>query len=262
MARDRTDWFSRLGDRLLTLGEWVGGGLRLLAQATWWCRALPANLDKVVGQLAEIGNATLPIASIMALFIGGVLALQTGVELARFGVQGTLGGIVGLSMVRELGPVMTALLVAGRVGSAMAAELGAMSVYEEIDALRTLDIDPVRYLVMPRLVASVLALPCLVIYADVLGWLGAAIVASSNQKIHVDFHAFFSHLREVVAFPDILNGLAKAVVFGGIVAVVSCHVGLETRGGPREIGRSVTRAVVFSFIFIFVFDYLMTRVLL
>lgn len=262
MRPDRSDWFSRLGDRLLTLGQWVGGGLALLVRAAWWCRALPANLDKVVGQLAEIGNATLPIAAIMAMFIGGVLALQTGVELAQFGVQGTLGGIVGLSMVRELGPVMTALLVAGRVGSAMAAELGAMSVYEEIDALRTLDIDPVRYLVMPRLVASVLALPALVIYADVLGWLGAAIVASSNPRIHVDFHAFFSHLREVVNFPDVLNGLAKAVVFGAIVAVVSCHVGLETRGGPREIGRSVTRAVVFSFIFIFVFDYVMTRVLM
>jgi phospholipid/cholesterol/gamma-HCH transport system permease protein len=262
MAPERTDWFSRLGERLLTLGQGIGGGLALLARAVWWCRAVPANADKVVAQLAEIGNATLPIAAIMALFVGGVLALQTGVELAQFGVQGTLGGIVGLSMARELGPVMTALLVAGRVGSAMAAELGAMSVYEEIDALRTLDIDPVRYLVMPRLVASVLALPCLVVYADLLGWLGGALVASANQRIQVDFHAFFSHLREVVAIGDIGNGLAKAVVFGAIVAVVSCQVGLETRGGPREIGRSVTRAVVFSFIFIFVFDYVMTRLLM
>ncbi|MEK7221002.1 MAG: ABC transporter permease, partial [candidate division NC10 bacterium] len=110
---------------------------------------------------------TLPIASLMALFIGGVLALQTGSRLAQFGLEGNIGGIVGLSMVKELGPVMTALLVAGRVGSAIAAEVGAMNVYEEIDALKTLNINPVRYLVMPRLLASVIAVPALAMYVNV-----------------------------------------------------------------------------------------------
>ncbi|HSB70408.1 MAG TPA: ABC transporter permease [Candidatus Methylomirabilis sp.] len=240
----------------------MGEGVTLLLQAAYWCKAAPRNLDKILAHLLEFGNATLPIASLMAIFIGGVLALQTGSRLAQFGLEGNIGGIVGLSMVKELGPVMTALLVAGRVGSAIAAEVGAMNVYEEIDALRTLNINPVRYLVMPRLLASLIAVPALCMYVNVIGLLGGALVSAVNPKIHVSVRLFRLNFQEVVKFSDVMDSLFKSVVFGMAVAITCCYVGLRTTGGPEEIGRSVTRSVVLSFMFIFVLNYLITRSLM
>lgn len=250
------------GGVILRFLETTGEVLLLLWQAARETRAAARNVDKIVAHMAEIGNATLPIASLTALFIGGVLSLQSGFQLAKLGAEENLGGLVGLSMVKELGPVMTSLLVAGRVGSAMAAEIAAMSVYEEIDALRTLDIDPVRYLVMPRVLASLLALPVLTLYVDVLGWIGGALVGAVNPQINVSFHTFFNNLRQFMEVRDLLDGLVKAMVFGVTVAIICCYVGLQTRGGPREVGRSVTRAVVLSFICIFIFDYVITRLLI
>jgi phospholipid/cholesterol/gamma-HCH transport system permease protein len=240
----------------------LGDGVMLFLQALYWCRAAPRNADKIVTHLLEFGNATLPIASLMAVFIGGVLALQTGSRLALFGLEGNIGSIVGLSMVKELGPVMTSLLVAGRVGSATAAEVGAMNVYEEIDALKTLDINPVRYLVMPRLLASVLAVPALCMYVNVIGLLGGALVSWVNPKIGVSLRLFRLNFQEVVKFSDVLDSVIKSVVFGVAVAITCCYVGLRTRGGPEEIGRAVTRAVVLSFMLIFVLNYLITRALM
>jgi phospholipid/cholesterol/gamma-HCH transport system permease protein len=240
----------------------VGEGTSLFLQAVYWFKVAPRNVDKILTHLLEFGNATLPIASLMALFIGGVLALQTGSRLAQFGLEGNIGSIVGLSMVKELGPVMTALLVAGRVGSAIAAEVGAMNVYEEIDALKTLDINPVRYLVMPRLLASLIAVPALCMYVNVIGLLGGAIVSAVNPKISVSLRLFRLNFQEVVTFGDVMDSVLKSVVFGTAVAVTCCYVGLKTTGGPEEIGRAVTRAVVLSFMLIFVLNYLITRSLM
>ncbi|MCX5736629.1 MAG: ABC transporter permease [candidate division NC10 bacterium] len=251
-----------LRERLQRLLQSLGEGVLLLGQALYWTKAAPRNADKILTHLWEFGNATLPIASLMAIFIGGVLALQTGSRLAQFGLEGNIGGIVGLSMVKELGPVMTALLVAGRVGSAIAAEVGAMNVYEEIDALKTLNINPVRYLVMPRLVASIVAVPALCMYVNVIGLLGGAIVSSINPKIAVGVRLFRLNFQEVVKFADVMDSLLKSVVFGVAVAITCCYVGLRTTGGPEEIGRAVTRAVVLSFMFIFVLNYLITRILM
>jgi phospholipid/cholesterol/gamma-HCH transport system permease protein len=253
---------SGLGERLRRLLQGLGEGALLFLQAIYWCKSAPRNLDKILAHLLEFGNATLPIASLMAIFIGGVLALQTGSRLAQFGLEGAIGGIVGLSMIKELGPVMTALLVAGRVGSAIAAEVGAMSVYEEIDALKTLEIDPVRYLVMPRLLASVIAVPALCMYVNVIGLLGGAVVSAVNSKIDVSMRLFRLNFQEVVKFSDVMDSLLKSVVFGVAVAITCCYVGLRTTGGPEEIGRAVTRAVVLSFMFIFVLNYVITRVLM
>lgn len=240
----------------------MGEGAILLLQALAWCRFAPRYIDRILGHLLEFGNHTLPIASLMAVFIGGVLALQTGSRLAQFGLEGAIGGIVGLSMVKELGPVMTAILVVGRVGSAMAAEVGAMNVYEEIDALKTLNIDPVRYLVMPRLVASVIAVPALCMYVNVVGLLGGAFVSAVNPKIGVSVRLFKMNFEEVVKGGDFLDSLLKSVVFGVAIAITCCYVGLKTTGGPEEIGRAVTRAVVLSFMLIFVLNYLITRSLM
>jgi len=240
----------------------IGDGVMLLAQALWWTRAAPRNLDKILGHMLEFGNATLPIASLAALFIGGVLALQTGSRLAQFGLEGSIGGLVGLSMLKELGPVMTALLVAGRVGSAIAAELGAMNVYEEIDALKTLNINPVRYLVMPRLLAALIAMPALCLYVDVIGLVGGALVSTVNPNIDVSIRQFRISFQDVVKFKDVGDSVIKSLVFGVAIATTCCYVGLRTTGGPEEIGRSVTRAVVLSFMFIFVLNYLITRSLM
>ena len=240
----------------------LGEGTLLFVRALYWSKAAPRNLDKVVTHLLEFGNATLPIASIMALFIGGVLALQSGSRLAQFGLEGNIGGLVGLSMVKELGPVMTALLMAGRVGSAIAAEIGAMNVYEEIDALRTLNINPVRFLVMPRLLAGVIAVPALCMYVNVIGLVGGAVVSAANSKISVSPRLFRLNFQEVVKFSDVMDSVIKSVVFGTVVIVTCCYVGLKTTGGPEEIGKAVTRAVVLSFMLVFVLNYLITRSLM
>jgi phospholipid/cholesterol/gamma-HCH transport system permease protein len=217
---------------------------------------------KVLEQLFEIGNASLLMACILSLFIGGVIALQTGHILADKGLSTSIGGLVGLSMCKELGPVMMAVLIAGRVGSAMSAEIGSMRVYQEIDALRTMNINPIDYLVLPRLVAISCALPLLVIFSILIGWVGGAIVSRVNQDVAISFQAFFSNLREMVALKDVLNGLIKSFVFAVVIGVVSCHQGLQTIGGPRGIGRSVTKAVVNSIVVILILDYFLTRSLL
>jgi len=217
---------------------------------------------KVYDQLAYIGLASLSMVCILSLFIGGVLALQTGPVLVEHGISSVLGGMIGLSMCKELAPVMIAILVAGRIGSAMSAEIGSMQVYEEIDALRTMNIDPVRYLVLPRMVAIAISLPVLVLFSIPVGWFGGAMVCDFNQKIAVGFDSFFQNLREVVEIGDVLNGLFKSFVFALAIGMISCHQGLITRGGPRGIARSVTKAVVNSIVLVLILDYFLTRFLL
>ncbi|MGD1084390.1 MAG: ABC transporter permease [Verrucomicrobiota bacterium] len=216
---------------------------------------------KVSDQVFEIGNGSLLMVCVLSLFIGGVLALQTGPELVKRGLNYILGGMVGLSVCRELAPVFMAILIAGRSGSAMAAEIGSMRVYEEIDALRTMNIDPVSYLVLPRLLAIALALPTLVLFAIPVGWLGGALVSASNRHIAVSFAIYFQNLREEVELSDIFNGLFKSFIFALAIGAISCHQGLITRGGPRGIGRSVTKAVVNSIVIILILDYFVTRFL-
>ena len=217
---------------------------------------------KVVEQMFEIGNASLLTACILSLFIGGVIALQSGPVLAERGMATSIGGLVGLSMCKELAPVMMAVLIAGRIGSAMSAEIGSMRVYQEIDALRTMNINPIQYLVLPRLVAISCALPLLVIFSILIGWVGGALVSKVNHEVGISFQTFFSNLRQMVEPKDVLNGLIKSVVFAVVIGVVSCHQGLQTIGGPRGIGRSETKAVVNSIVLILILDYFLTRVLL
>jgi len=216
---------------------------------------------KVFEQLFEIGNASLLMACLLSLFIGGVIALQTGPLLAKYGLSTSIGGGVGTAMARELGPVMMAILIAGRIGSAMAAEIGSMRVYQEIDALRTMNINPIHYLVLPRMAAISVALPMLVVFSILVGWMGGAIVSAGNERINVGFDGYFSNLRQVVEFRDIFEGLFKSFVFAVTIGIVSCAQGLQTIGGPRGIGRSVTKAVVNSIFMILILDYFLTRLL-
>src|SRR4051812_16339038 len=242
--------FQNLGEMLLLFSRTV--------------RSLPLvwrHRQKVFDQFFEIGNASLLMVCILSFFIGGVISLLTGPVLVERGLANAVGGLVGLSMCKELGPVMMAVLIAGRIGSAMAAEIGSMRVYQEIDALRTMNINPIHYLVLPRIVAISLALPMLVLFAVLVGWFGGGMVAVTNNKIAITFQAFFANLRDVVDVGDVLNGLIKSFAFAVVIGPVSCQQGLATIGGPRGIGRSVTKAVVNSIVLIIILDYFLTRFL-
>lgn len=251
-----------IGKNILYFQQVVGEMVILTGKIVYYFREAPRNLASILTQMAIIGYDTLPVASVMAFFVGMVLALQTGVELQKYGGQNIIGAIVGHSMVRELGPVMTSFLVAGRVGSAMAAELGVMTVYEEIDALKTLDIDPVRYLAMPRFIACLICVPALVIYSDCIGIVGGAMISNLHPKIFVSYATYYDSLTAALKLREIGIGLTKAVVFGALIALVSCYVGFATKGGARGIGESTTRSVVLSFMLILVSDYILTRALL
>ena len=218
--------------------------------------------EKVYDQFFEIGNASLLMVCVLSFFIGAVIALQTGPVLVERSLSSAVGGIVGISIAKELAPVMMAILIAGRIGSAMAAEIGSMRVYQEIDALRTMNISPIHYLVLPRMLAIAIALPLLVVFSILIGWFGGAVIAQANNHIGVPFQAFFSGLKDIVEVKDVANGLFKSFCFALIIGAVSCHQGLATIGGPRGIGRSVTKAVVNSIVLIVIFDYILTRFLL
>ncbi len=238
------------------------GGLALLFWRT--LQALPLTFRhgrKVAEQFYEIGMGSLLMVCILSLFIGGVLALEIGPVMVERGLSNFLGGIIGLSLCRELIPVLMAILVAGRIGSAMAAEIGSMAVYQEIDALRTMNINPVHYLVLPRLTAIAVGLPMLVILANLVGWLGGALVCATNQQVAVGMQSFFANLRATVELGDVLHGLYKSFAFALVIGTVSCHQGLGTIGGPRGIGRTVTKAVVNSIVLVLILDYFLTHLL-
>ncbi|MDW7645791.1 MAG: ABC transporter permease [Desulfuromonadales bacterium] len=252
----------KIGTRILSFAETAGEMLLLFLKTVFYFKEAPRNLPAIFRQLYDIGIGTLPIAALMSLFVGMVLALQTGSELALYGTQEAIGAIVGLSLVKELGPVMTSLLVAGRIGSAMSAEVGAMKVYEEIDALKTLQIDPIRYLAMPRLLGCLFAVPALVVFSMIIGIIGGGIVSDVNPEINVPFNVYYDNLIRSLNYKDILKGLVKATVFGGIVAHVGCYIGFKTSGGARGIGQSTTESVVMSFLLIFIADYFLTRLMM
>jgi phospholipid/cholesterol/gamma-HCH transport system permease protein len=242
--------------------EGIGSAILLLLRSISYLPTLPRQFGRFVEQCYLIGYTTLPIVAILSFFIGSVLALQSGYAAQNLGPKHFIGLLVGLTMARELGPVMVAVLLTGRVGSAIAAELASMKVYQEIDALETMNIPPARILVMPRLVATLVMMPVLTIIADLVGWFGGAIVAKYTPFISIEPASYFATMRQYMDFDDVLNGLIKAEVFGFVIVLVCCSIGLNTRGGPREIGAAVTRAVVVSLILILVLDYFVTKALM
>lgn len=248
--------------QLTSILEGFGSTLQLFLQSVRYAGTLPRQFGRFIEQCHMIGYSTLPIVAILSFFIGSVLALQAGYSMQNFGAKQFIGSLVGLSMARELGPVMVAILLAGRVGSAITAELASMKVYQEVDALVTMNIPPARMLVMPRLAATLVMVPVLAIVANLVGWFGGAVISNYVHFIAIGPESYFAALRQFMAFKDVLNGLIKAEVFGFVVVLVCCNIGLRTHGGPREIGASVTRAVVVSLILILVLDYFVTKALM
>ena len=219
----------------------------------------PFYFRDILLQMDQIGVQSLTIIILTGFFTGAVLALQTSSTLTTFGAVGLTGSLVSISLVRELGPVLASLMVAGRVGSGMASELGSMKVTEQLNAMRALGTDPVKKLVVPRIFATVTMLPLLTIVADAMGVLGGLFVAVI--LLHISGNLYLSSAWEALTYNDILGGLLKPVVFGSIIATVSCYCGMRTEGGTQGVGRSTTQAVVASSVLILVFDFFLTRLI-
>jgi phospholipid/cholesterol/gamma-HCH transport system permease protein len=250
---------TRIGDHVLDVLDGAGR-FTLLGVATLRSglrSRFPAR--EILRQFEAIGARSTTIVLITALFTGMVLALQTGIALARFGAKPYVGNVVGLSLARELGPVLTALMVGGRVGAGITAEIGAMQVTEQVDAIRALGADPVQKLVLPRVVAATMALPLLTICADVLGIVGGMLLAWAQFGLDPNF--YISTVVKTVKLSDFLEGISKTFVFGWIIAMVGCFCALETTGGTVGVGRSTTRTVVTASIAILISDFFMTQLL-
>ena len=250
-------FLSMLGARVIAACGSAGMMVILLIQSLRDCRYALKKPERLTTQMKRMGNDTLFIAAALSLFIGMVLALHSGYSLRKFDFQQALPTIVALSIVKEMAPVISGLLMAGRVGASITAEIGSMQVNEEIDALHTLGISPIRYLAMPRFIGCVTMLPVLVIYAGLVGIAGGGVVA--NAYFGMGYHTYFDTAFKTMHMMDVVEGLIKAFVFGAIVAVISCHYGFSTRGGAEGLGRSITATVVTSFITIIVGDYFVTR---
>ena len=245
--------------RLNALLEGLGGAFLLTVRAFGSLPSAPRILKRVAEHGFLVGYTTLPIVTILCFFIGAVLALQSGITLRDFGAKQLIGTLVGESLARELGPVMVAILLAGRVGSAVTAELASMKVSGEVDALVTMNIPPERLLVLPRLIAVLLTMPMLTMIGNIIGWFGGAVVCAMLKVIAVEPEQYFQSLKQFLTWDDVTDGLIKAEIFGFVVMIIACTTGLNTRGGPREIGFAVTKSVVFSLIAILTLDYFITK---
>jgi phospholipid/cholesterol/gamma-HCH transport system permease protein len=246
----------QLGERIYTMVQELGAIFTLFLQFLSWVLRPPSEFRSILKQMEEVGVRSMPVVLVTATFTGMVLALQSYSGFQRFQATSFVGSVVALSITRELGPVFAGLMVSGRVGAAMAAELGTMKVTEQIDALVTLATNPVKYLVVPRVVAATLVLPVLVVFADLVGILGGYFVSvyllGSNPYVYV------AKTYQYLELKDIYTGLVKASVFGTLIALISCHHGFVAEGGAEGVGRATTRAVVASSMMVLISDYFMT----
>lgn len=237
----------------------TGRALLMLAEATTQIRYLFSRQNRydVVHQMFLSGIKSLGVITVVALFTGMILALQTGLELRRFGQESFIGSAVTIVLLREMGPFMTGLIIAASVGSAIAAQMGTMVVAEEIAALEIMSINPVRFLVMPRLVALALMMPFLTIYTNAVGIFGGAIVGYT--QLDVSFTAYFDNCTRYAENKDLLVGLFKAFIFGVIIVTVACHQGFATTEGAVGVGRATRRTVIIAFLTILTMGYFITR---
>jgi phospholipid/cholesterol/gamma-HCH transport system permease protein len=252
-AADFNRWLERgltqLGDVAVLSGQTFARGIRP-----------PYPFRQIKEQIESIGLKSLSIVLLTAIFSSMVMTVQFAIQLARFGAKEWVGNVVGLSLARELGPVLTGLLVGGRVGAGIAAELGSMAVSEQLDAVRALGADPVQRLVVPRVIAAMFVLPLLSTIAIVLGVLGGAVIASMDIAVPVN-HFYHAALRSVTV-SDFLSGVSKTVFFGFNIAIVACQRGMAARGGTVGVGRATTETVVITSIVTLISDFFLTKFIL
>ncbi len=220
----------------------------------------PFGFDLLMGQLHHLGVRSLSITTITALFTGMVLALQTAYTLGVYGAKLLIGDAVSLSMVRELGPVLTSLLVAGRVGAGITAEIGSMAVTEQVDAIRALGASPVKKLVVPKVLATLIMLPLLTILADFIGIMGGLII--STKELGQSPHYYMQHVVTALSFDDIFSGVGKTIFFAGFIAIIGCYNGLNATGGADGVGRATTSTVVSASILILISNFFLTKLFL
>jgi phospholipid/cholesterol/gamma-HCH transport system permease protein len=249
-----------IGRVVLRVLEEIGRFFSMLGRVAIWAVRPPYDLPELLRQMVRVGYDSIPVVLVTTLFTGMVLALQTFNGFARFHAENLVGSVVALSLTRELSPVLTALMVTGRVGSAMAAELGTMRVTEQIDALTALGTEPVQYLMVPRVTASLLMMPLLVVMGDAVGIYGGYLVAvqllGANPVAYLDNSFQYLHVGD-----DIVSGVIKAAVFGLIFSLIACVRGYYTVGGAEGVGRSTTRAVVSGSLSVLVVDFFLTKLL-
>src|SRR5262245_40043108 len=243
--------FAPLAVPLVALGEWAQFSLR--AASGLFRRQFRRN--ELVAICVEIGVNSLVVVAVTGMFIGLVLAVQAYAQFRQFGAETLLGAAIHLSIVRELGPVLTATMLAGRIGGAMAAQLGTRKVTEQIDALACLGVDPVRHLASPRFIACLVMIPLLTVFADLMGMLGSTFICL--KIFAIEPHHYWEHTQAFVRVWDVMVGLGKSLVFGGIVALVSCHRGFQAEAGAEGVGRAATRSFVASFLAILAADFLL-----
>jgi phospholipid/cholesterol/gamma-HCH transport system permease protein len=249
-----------VGRVVLRLLEQIGRFFQMLGRTAFWAVRPPFDLKEWLRQMVRVGFDSIPVVFLTTLFTGMVMALQTYNGFARFHAEGWVGSVVALSLTRELSPVLTALMVTGRVGSAMAAELGTMRVTEQIDALTSLATEPVQYLVVPRVAASIAMMPLLTLMGDAVGMYGGYLVAvqllGANPVTYVD-----NSFKYLTVADDVVSGLVKAAVFGLLFSLIACVRGYDTRGGAEGVGRSTTAAVVSGSLSILLADFFLTKLL-
>ena len=216
---------------------------------------IPKSKKLILYQMEHIGVNSLPLVMIIAVFTGAVSAWQAAYQLKGIAPLSFLGGATTRAIITELGPVLTGIVIAGRVGASIAAELGTMKVTEQIDALETMAISPVRYLAMPRFLAAIIMMPILVIFANTIAVIGAYIV--SNYFLGVSFAVFFNSVNRFFDFGDLISGLIKTVFFGGVTSLLGCHIGFRTEGGAEGVGLATIRSFVLSAALILILDYVL-----
>ncbi len=243
-------------ERIRRFFFFLGGMSNLVFQTVVLACVPPLKEKRIFEQAKKAGLDSLPIVSLIALFIGMIFAFQISYLMRQLGAEMYIASVVSLSIVRELGPVITALIVAGRVGASITAEIGSMQVTEQIDALTTLAANPVKFLVVPRFIALSIMLPLLTLYADIVGIFGGWMIAV--LKLGIPSNMYVNITFEALRFKDLFTGLAKTLFFGMIIAFVSCYEGFNVEGGAEGVGRATTRSVVFSFIMIIACDCFFT----
>ncbi len=248
-------------NRITAIFDSIGHAVIMTLRAFASLPTAPRIIKRVAEHGYYGGYTSLPIITILCFFIGSVLALQAGISMQDFGAKQLIGTLVGESMTRELGPVMVAIILAGRVGSAVTAELASMKVYQEVDALVTMNIPPERLLVLPRLISILLLMPILTMVGNVVGWIGGSLVCKYVALIGVSPEAYWQSLKMYLTTSDVMDGLIKGEIFGFVIMIIACNTGLRTKGGPREIGLAVTKSVVTSLVAILVLDYFITKLL-
>jgi phospholipid/cholesterol/gamma-HCH transport system permease protein len=251
------DRFGRKGQQTV---EYLGGLAQLTGQAIAACFSRPFYSSEVIRQMDEIGVKSVSITGITALFTGMVLAIQSAYSLEAFGGKMFIGRVVSLSLVRELGPVLTALMVGGRVGSGITAEIGSMAVTEQVDALRAMAISPIRRLVVPRILATVIMMPVLTAIADLLGILGGMGIAV--LELQMTAQDYITSIWQQLSISDIGSGLGKTFFFGLEISAIACYNGLQVEGGAASVGRATTRTVVLASICVLISDFFLTKLFL